>query len=209
MVAHAPHYLLFLRVEDTATEDAGEKPVGGASGGTWEFVLETVDGDTVLEASDMEPATCGERLQLLALVRGLEALDQSSRVTVFTSSRYVRRGLRLGLPEWRARGWEWERDGRMVPVKNGDLWQRVDRALKFHTVACREWRFDVPVRMPNPEHAMASMAENVPEGVVRDRSTRIAALGERARRLHRMLERCRDQLLRATAASNGAYASYS
>ena len=73
---------------------------------------------------------------------GLEALEQPSRVTLVTSSRYVSRGLRFGLEEWRSNGWRWERDGRPVPIKNGDLWQRVDWALKFHRVRCRSWRID-------------------------------------------------------------------
>ena len=110
--------------------------------GRWHFHLESFDGDTVLEASDEEPGVQGERLELLALIRGLEALDQPSRVTLVTSSRGVSRGLRFGLAEWRTNNWQWERFGRRVPVKNHDLWQRVDRALKFHHVECRTWRID-------------------------------------------------------------------
>ena len=83
-----------------------------------------------------------ERLDLLAVVRGLEALDQPSRVTLVTASGYVHRGLRFGLPAWRQNGWQWERYGQMVPIKNRDLWQRVDRALEFHEVAFRCARID-------------------------------------------------------------------
>ena len=44
-----------------------------------------------------------------------------------------------GLPEWRANDWQWEHFGEMVPVKNRDLWQRVDRALGYHELKCRTW----------------------------------------------------------------------
>jgi len=131
----APHFLLFsesnLRHGTEARDD-----------GAWRFVLESVDGEDKLEAVDTEPDVAGERLELLAVVRGLEALDQPSRVTLVTPSTYVSRGLRYGLSEWRDNRWRWERFGRMVPVKNDDLWQRVDQALHYHDVQCRTWRFD-------------------------------------------------------------------
>jgi hypothetical protein len=92
--------------------------------------------------SDEETAACGERLELLAVVRGLEALDGPAQVTLVTKSRYVSRGIRCGLTEWRANDWQWERFGRIVPVKDHDLWQRVDRALLFHKVNCQAWQFE-------------------------------------------------------------------
>ena len=72
----------------------------------------------------------------------MEALDQPSRVTLVTPSRYVSRGLHFGLEEWRSADWCWERDGQMVPIKNADLWQRVDRAMNIHQVDYRRWRID-------------------------------------------------------------------
>ena len=77
-----------------------------------------------------------------AIVRGLEALDQPSRVTLFTASRYVARGLRFGLESWRESDWQWERFGQMQPVKNADLWQRIDQAMRFHQVDVRTPRYD-------------------------------------------------------------------
>ncbi len=133
MVSAQPHFLLFSGVERA-----------GTSPDRWHFLLESLDGRSVIEASDMEPGVQGERLELLALVRGLEALDQPSRVTLITASRDVSRGIRYGLEAWRLNDWCWERDGRWVPVKNRDLWQRVDRAMRFHRVECRRWRVDSP-----------------------------------------------------------------
>lgn len=138
-----PHYMLF-----SASIDDAEP-------GRWRFVLRAADGSERFVAEDVEPDVHGERLELLALVRGLEALAQPSRVTLVTPSRYLRTGIRSGLPEWRRNGWRWEYFGQMVPVKNHDLWQRVDRALTFHQLECRSIRLDAahepyPVRSAGP-----------------------------------------------------------
>src|SRR5215471_12598780 len=103
-----PHFLL----------TAGGKTRG--STGNWQFALER-DGARQIEVEDVEPLAKGQRVELLAVVRGLEALDQPSRVTLVTASSYVKRGLNYGLEDWRASGWCWEAHGKMVPVKNGDL----------------------------------------------------------------------------------------
>jgi ribonuclease HI len=124
----APHFLLF---SESRRRSAKAPPCD------WRFVLQSVDGSSRLEATDAEPAVRGERLELLAVVRGLEALDQPSRVTLVTPSKYVTRGLSYGLPDWRENDWNWEHHGQMVPIKNRDLWQRLDRALAFHRVQCR------------------------------------------------------------------------
>jgi ribonuclease HI len=135
MVQALPHFLLF-----SAAEWKRSSP------GRWRFVLESVDGESTIEAADEEPGLRRERLELLAVVRGLEALDQPSRVTLVTSSQRVTRGFRSGLDEWRNHRWCWERDGRRMPIKNRDLWQRVDRALQFHRVECRTWRIEASPR---------------------------------------------------------------
>ena len=130
MNASSPHFLLFS--ESSRTDARGQ----------WRFVLQSLDGGEALEAADTEPNAKGERLELLAVVRGLEALPQPSRVTLVTPSQYVNRGLSYGLADWRANDWQWEHFGEMAPVKNRDLWKRIDRALEFHSVDCRLWRFD-------------------------------------------------------------------
>lgn len=132
MNVSAPHYLLFSQ------SSRSREP------GRWRFVLHPTDGSRQVVADDVEPEIRGERLELLAVVRGLEALDQPSRVTLVTPNVYVREGIRYGLSEWRSNGWRWELFGQMVPVKNCDLWQRIDRAMRFHRVECRTWRFDLP-----------------------------------------------------------------
>jgi ribonuclease HI len=126
----SPHYMLFSESSET-TEP-----------GRWRFVLRALDGSRRLVVDEVEPEIRGERLELLTVVRGLESLDEPSSVTLVTRSTYIREGIRYGVSEWRKNGWRWESFGRMVPVKNADLWQRVDRAMQFHRVECRVWRFD-------------------------------------------------------------------
>lgn len=127
----APHYLLLSETQVNRHGPAG----------SWRFVLERMDGSGRIEVADEEPEVRGERLQLLAVVRGLEALEQPSRVTLITPSSYVGRGIRNGLAVWRDNDWKWERFGEMIPVKNIDLWKRIDHALDFHAVDCRVWNF--------------------------------------------------------------------
>jgi len=136
--AAIPHFVLFSQIDR-------QRRTGG-----WRFSLRSTDGSTRLEAADREPDVRGERLELLTIVRGLEALDQPSRVTVCSASSYVQRGVRYGLEQWRASGWTWERYGEWVSIKNADLWQRLDRILQFHRVEFRRYRFDQPHSTPAP-----------------------------------------------------------
>jgi ribonuclease HI len=131
MQAHQPHYLLF---SEGALDDSREA--------RWKFVLQSVGDEEHFTAADIESETRASRLELLAVVRGLEALAQPSRVTLLTRSRYVRRGIRRELSQWRDRRWRWERFGKLVPIRDCDLWQRVDRALQFHQVECCAWADD-------------------------------------------------------------------
>jgi ribonuclease HI len=125
-----PHYLLI----------SDSDRIGGP--GRWRFVLRPAEGGEPIVADDVDPEARGDRLELLTVVRGLEALEQPSRVTLWTQNTYVREGIRHGLREWRENGWLWEYFGQMVPVNNGDLWKRLDRAMEFHEVDCRTWRID-------------------------------------------------------------------
>lgn len=134
-----PYYHLYTECR-IVEQDSWER--GDRLTGRWRFTLEAVRGESRLEASGEEDESEADRLSLLAVVRGLEALDRPARVILFTRSKYVSRGLRFGLAEWRETDWCWERFGEMVPVANADLWQRVDRALRYHDVECRIWRLD-------------------------------------------------------------------
>ncbi len=134
-----PHFLLFCdtHLAESHHSDSMQRTYSSVCSGRWHFVLEQIDGSERLEAADNESAVNRERLSLLSVVRGLEALQQPSQVTLVTTSRYVSRGLRYGLNSWREAGYQWERFGEQRPIRNSDLWRRVDTALQFHGVQCR------------------------------------------------------------------------
>lgn len=158
-------------------------------------MLHAVDSDHSIVASDHEPGMRGDRLALMAVVRGLEALDQPSAVKLVTGSSYVRRGVTRGLAEWCRNGWKWERFGRLVAVRDEDLWRRVDMAMDYHRVSCRGWRpladaapaatqtsgSPRPTRT-KPPHRLPplSAAERVVEGVINEPALLIV----RGRRRH-------------------------
>lgn len=122
---NTPSFVLVSRVR--MTDDRGQ----------WSFVVHPCDGGEPLEADDFEPGATRERLELLAIVRALEALEQPSHVTLCCESPHLFRRIAAGLDEWREAGWQWEAFGEMVPIANADLWRRVDRAIRIHKVECR------------------------------------------------------------------------
>ena len=147
MTPSTPQYELYVRTE------------GPCGSGRWQFRLQRLDAGEQIEVSDAEPRVRGERLELLTLVRALETLDQPSRVSLVGGSDSLRKGLEYGLPEWRENGWRWEFFGQMVPVKNGDLWQRLDRALRFHRIDHRQLRFDPPHTSPEGARGFSDLDE--------------------------------------------------
>ncbi len=102
-------------------------------------MLQPIGGGERIVAADSEADADGTRLALLAVVRGLEALEGPSRVTLLVANRFVRRGIRRDLAQWKERGWRWERFGQLVAIRDLDLWRRVDRALAIHDVECFGW----------------------------------------------------------------------
>jgi hypothetical protein len=131
MQAPGPHYLLFTHSARRSCQLR-----------EWRFVLQPSGAGQRIAASDVEPDADAMRLDLLAVVRGLEALDGPAHVTLLAANRFVRRGIRRDLAQWRDHDWRWERFGKLVPIRDLDLWQRVDRALAIHAVECFAWNAD-------------------------------------------------------------------
>lgn len=135
-----PHYLLFCDGNYQSRDLVAATPSRSATNGVaigWRFVLENLDSGNKFEASDRELGATSDRAALVAVLRGLEALEQPSRVTLVTTSRYVFRGLQYGLSEWRENDYSWEHFGTVQPIRNADIWRRIDRTLQFHQVQCR------------------------------------------------------------------------
>jgi ribonuclease HI len=87
------------------------------------------------ELSGGEPDTTNNRMEMMAAIRGLEALSRTAHVRVTTDSQYVKQGIELWLPKWIANGW---RTSDKKPVKNKDLWERLAAAAAVHRV---EWHW--------------------------------------------------------------------
>jgi ribonuclease HI len=78
-----------------------------------------------------EAATTNNRMELMAAIAALEALDRPSRLTVVTDSAYLRDGVTRWIHGWKRHGW---RTADKKPVKNAELWQRLELALARHEV---------------------------------------------------------------------------
>jgi ribonuclease HI len=175
MSVPAPHFLLYA---EAARAQSGAAPEAGA----WRFVLRLPGGETSLEAADEEPEATPQRLELLAVVRGLEALSQPSRVTLLTGSRYLRRGLDFGISQWRENDWQWERYGRMAQVKNSDLWQRLDWLLNIHELECKPTRLEKADDLALPRRDVELPAQKRGGRVVRVDVAHTAAKAESRKR---------------------------
>jgi ribonuclease HI len=73
-------------------------------------------------------------MELMAVIRGLAALKRPCRVELFTDSVYVGKGLTEWMPKWKSHGWRRREGKRWVPVKNQELWRRLDELMQLHRV---------------------------------------------------------------------------
>ncbi|MDA3868699.1 MAG: ribonuclease HI [Gammaproteobacteria bacterium] len=80
-----------------------------------------------------ESETTNNRMELTAAIKALESLTRSCHVVLYTDSKYVLQGITSWMPDWKKRGWK---TAAKKPVKNVDLWQRLDAATQKHEI---EW----------------------------------------------------------------------
>jgi ribonuclease HI len=106
---------------------------GNPGPGGWAALLKR--GEHEREISGAEALTTNNRMELTAVIRALEALKRPVRARLYTDSEYVRRGVSEWLAAWKTRGW---RTADRKPVKNQDLWQRLDELAAPHDI---EWRW--------------------------------------------------------------------
>ncbi len=107
---------------------------GNPGPGGWAFVLEHPASGKQMQRSGAERETTNNRMELMAVIRGLEALRRPSRVELVTDSAYVGKGIEQWLPKWKAQGWRRREGRRLLPVKNEELWRRLDQLLQEHQV---------------------------------------------------------------------------
>jgi ribonuclease HI len=82
-----------------------------------------------------EPHTTNNRMELTAVIRALEALKRPCTIRVYTDSQYVQKGISEWISAWKRRGW---RTADKKPVKNVDLWERLDALVSTHDI---EWHW--------------------------------------------------------------------
>mgnify|MGYP002717856618 CR=1 FL=1 len=107
---------------------------GNPGPGGWGVLMRALDGDTVVkerELSGGEPATTNNRMELMAAISALEALSRPTTITITTDSAYVKNGVTGWIHGWKRNGWK---TADRKPVKNAELWQRLDEAQRRHTV---------------------------------------------------------------------------
>jgi len=106
--------------------------------GGWACILVDVKTRRRESRSGSSPRTTNNRMELLAVLRGLESLAEPARVRLVVDSEYIVLGIEEWLPRWKQQDWRGGSGRRRKEVKNQDLWQRLDRQLQGHEITC-EW----------------------------------------------------------------------
>ncbi|AHD08027.1 MULTISPECIES: ribonuclease HI [Phaeobacter] len=111
---------------------------GNPGPGGWGVLLRAMDGETIVKEKELsggEAETTNNRMELLAAINALESLARPSTLTVVTDSAYVKNGVTGWIHGWKRNGWK---TASKKPVKNVELWQRLDEAQRRHDVTW-EW----------------------------------------------------------------------
>ena len=124
---------------------------GNPGPGGWGVLLRY--GDHEKEFYGAEGNTTNNRMELMAAIQALENLNRQCRVILTTDSEYVRKGITEWLGNWKKRGWK---TASKQPVKNQDLWQRLDKVAAEHHV---EWHW-VRGHTGHPENERADQLAN-------------------------------------------------
>jgi ribonuclease HI len=103
--------------------------LGNPGPGGWAALVRSPTGEALLSGS--EPHTTNNRMELMGAIAGLESLSKGSTVIVTTDSQYVKKGIEEWIRGWKQRGWK---TADKQPVKNQDLWMRLDAACAAHRV---------------------------------------------------------------------------
>lgn len=107
---------------------------GNPGPGGWGCILRHPASGTEKELSGGNPLTTNNQMELQAVISGLEALKSRSEVEVVTDSKYVADGCASWMAGWKRNGWRRREGNSWKPVKNVELWQRLDELLAQHSV---------------------------------------------------------------------------
>ena len=107
---------------------------GNPGPGGWGVVMRAIEGGVIVKQRELqggEAATTNNRMELMAAISALEALTRASAITLTTDSAYVKNGVTSWIHGWKRNGWK---TADRKPVRNVDLWQRLDAAQARHAV---------------------------------------------------------------------------
>jgi ribonuclease HI len=107
---------------------------GNPGPGGWAYILEHPASGKRREESGGAPLTTNNQMELQGLIEGLSALKSPSKVEVITDSQYVAKGSHEWMPGWKKNGWMRKEGGKLKPLKNTELWQKLDELLSKHKV---------------------------------------------------------------------------
>jgi ribonuclease HI len=124
---------------------------GNPGPGGWGAILRSSGREREIYGG--EKATTNNRMELTAAIRALEALRQRCKINLYTDSQYVSQGITEWIANWKARGW---RTSDRKPVKNQDLWRRLDELANIHDI---EWHW-VRGHDGHPENERADTLAN-------------------------------------------------
>lgn len=124
---------------------------GNPGPGGWAALLRV--GDTEKVISGAEPQTTNNRMELMAAIEALAALKRPARASLTTDSQYVRNGVQQWMARWKRNGWK---TAQKQPVKNRDLWERLDELVTLHEV---EWHW-VKGHSGHPENERVDQEAN-------------------------------------------------
>ncbi len=125
---------------------------GNPGRGGWGVVLRFGDHERELFGGDA--ATTNNRMELMAVIQGLQALKRRCVVDITTDSQYVKNGITQWIHNWKRNGW---RTAAKKPVKNDDLWRELDAAVRRHDV---DWHW-VKGHSGHPENERADELANL------------------------------------------------
>jgi len=103
---------------------------GNPGPGGWGVILRCRDVEKELSGGEAE--TTNNRMELTAVISALQALKKACNITLYTDSKYVMDGVNTWLDNWKKNGWK--TSNKKTPVKNIDLWQRLDELLEPHEI---------------------------------------------------------------------------
>ena len=107
---------------------------GNPGPGGWAFILRHLSSGKEKEESGFQDNTTNNQMELRAVIEGLAVLTRKCRVEIFTDSTYVGKGITEWMSKWKANGWRRKEGKSWKPVKNVELWQKLDQQLQRHQI---------------------------------------------------------------------------